>query len=75
MTRRFHAAHAGHVQIHHHDIRSHLADDVQGLLTRGRLPDDMDALVFQEVAKPTPEEIVVIDDQDADLAQRLLVHL
>jgi hypothetical protein len=44
-------------------------------LTRGGLPDDLDALVFQEVAKPTPEEIVVIDDQDADLAQRLLVHL
>ena len=75
MACRFHAAHARHVQVHHNDVWRHLANDVQGLLARGGLPDDLDAFVFQEVAKPTPEEIVVVDDQDADLGQRLLVHL
>jgi hypothetical protein len=40
-----------------------------------RPPDNLHALVFEKVAKPAPEEIVIVDDQDADLAQRLLVHL
>ena len=72
---RLDAAHAGHVQIHHDDVGRHFTNDVQGLLAGGGLPDDLDALVFQEVAKPTPEEIVIVDDQDADLGQRLIVRL
>ena len=44
----------------------------EGLLARRGLADDLHALVFQEVAKTTPEEIVVVDDQDADVGQRLL---
>jgi len=41
----------------------------------GGLSDDAYAFVLQEVAQPTPEEIVVVDDQNADLGQLLIVRL
>ena len=58
--------HPGHVQVHHDDVRRELADRADRLGARRRLADDLDALLLEQVAKPGSEEVVVVDDQDAE---------
>ena len=45
-------------------------DERQGVLAVLRLADDANALLLEQLAKPAPEQIVVIDHQGADRAVR-----
>ena len=65
VPRRIDAAHAGHVEVHDDDVRRELADDPHRLRSARRLADDLDALLLEQVPQAGPEEIVVVDDQDA----------
>jgi hypothetical protein len=59
------AAHPRHVQVHDDDVGSELAHDPHRLGAARRLADDLDSLLLEQVPEPGPEQIVVVDDQDA----------
>jgi hypothetical protein len=55
------------VQIHHDDIGSDLAYQPQRIGSVLRLADDQYALLFEQVAQPRAEQVVVIHEQDPRL--------
>ena len=65
LPRRLDAAHARHVQVHDDDVRRELAHEPERLVAVGRLADDLDALLLEQVAQAGPEQVVVVDEQDA----------
>ena len=67
VPRRLDAGHPRHVQVHHDDVRRRLADEAQRLRAGRRLADDVDALLLEQVAQPGAEEVVVVDEQHADV--------
>ena len=64
---RLHAGHAGHVQVHHDDVGRRSRARPQRLGAVRRLADDVHALLLEQVAQAGPEEVVVVDEQDAQL--------
>ena len=43
-----------------------LTDDLERLGAVCRLADDLNALLFEQVAQPRPKQAVIVDDEDAD---------
>ena len=61
------ARHAGHVDVHHDDVGLELRGLLDRLVAATRLGDDLEAVVLvQEPAQAGAEEVVVVDDEDAD---------
>ena len=61
------AVEAGHVDIHHDDVRSERQRDLDGLLACRSLSDDLGVGDrFEESTKPCSEERVVVGDEDSD---------
>jgi hypothetical protein len=61
------ASDAGHVEVHHHHVRSGRLHQLErGLPARG-LPHDVEAPLAQQVAQALTEEVVVVDDDDLDV--------
>jgi len=56
------------VQVHDHDVRSRFADDPERLCAGRGLADDRDTLLLEQVAETGAEEVVVVDEKDADAA-------
>ena len=61
---RLDATHARHVQIHQHDIEIGARHDLERLLPRRRLSDDVHVHVGEHSTEPLSEERVVVDDDD-----------
>ncbi len=59
-----------HVEIHDDDVGRELADETDGLGPGGRLADDAHVLLLEQRAEPRAEEIVVVDEQHADVVER-----
>ena len=71
LPRRLDAGQAGHLQIHDHDVGRELADEPQRLAAVVRLADHLEALLLEQAPEAAPEEIVVVDQQHAQLLQLL----
>ena len=57
----------GQSRIEHRDIRLDGGYADTGFGRRARLPDDRDVvLLLKEVAQPSPYDLVVVDEEDAD---------
>ncbi len=56
------------MQVHDHDVGGRVADDPERLGSRPGFADDRDALLFEQVPEAGAEEIVVVDEKDADVA-------
>jgi hypothetical protein len=64
-------AHLRHVQIHDDDVRSCLPNEPYCLEAVGRLAEHLDArLLLEQVPEARPEEIVVVDEDDAYVVPR-----
>ena len=60
-----------HLQIHDDDVEGELADEAQRIAAVVRLPDDLEALLFEQTPQATSKEVVVVDEQDTKLFERL----
>jgi len=59
---RLDAADPGHVQVHHDDVGRELADCPQRIRAVVAFTRDVDALLFEQVAEPRPEQVVVVHE-------------
>ena len=64
------AVHTGHLHVHAHDIRAELARQIDGLLTIGRLADDLIPVILQHGHQIHAVHRLVLGDND----RALLVH-
>ena len=57
---------ARHVQVHDDDVRGELPHDPDRVGALPRLAHDHDALLLEQVPQAGPEQVVVVDQQDAE---------
>ena len=73
LPRRLEPVHAGHADVHDHDVRLAAERELDGARPVGRLADDADVRRARErEAKALAHDFVVVDDQRRDLVRHLI---
>ena len=71
LARRLDAGEPRHLQVHDDDVRRELADEAQRVAAVVGLSDDLEALFLEQAPQAAAEEVVVVDEQDAQLLELL----